>query len=105
MFGRTITPWTLTSSPYAAAGGVWSSFEDPCRYAEWALVDDTPARRASWRREGATTWINGEVRAAGVAMAKAGGATVVVHVLAKSPHAADRIATALLQQELTRALR
>ncbi|WP_439692670.1 serine hydrolase domain-containing protein [Curtobacterium sp. SP.BCo] len=103
MFGKTITPWALTGSPYAAAGGVWSTFEDLCRYAEWGLADDAPAaRRVSWQREGATTWINGEVRAAGAVIAEADGVTAVVHALAKPPHAADKIATALIKQELTR---
>jgi CubicO group peptidase (beta-lactamase class C family) len=103
MFGKTITPWALTDSPYAAAGGVWSTFEDFCLYAEWALADDAPAaRRVSWQREGGTTWINGEVRAAGAIIARAGGVTAVVHALAKPPHAADKIATALIKQELTR---
>lgn len=97
------TPWALSGSPCAAAGGVWSTFEDLCRYAEWALADDVPAvRRVSWRREGATTWINGEVRAAGAVIAEADGVTAVVHTLAKPPHAADRIATALIKQDLTR---
>lgn len=103
MFGKTITPWTLTGSPYAAAGGVWSTFEDLCRYAEWALGDDAPAaRRVSWQREGPTTWINGEVRAAGAVIAETSGVTAVVHTLAKAPHAADKIATALIRQELSR---
>lgn len=53
IFGKTITPWALSGSPYAAAGGVCSAFADLCRYAEWALVDDAPAeRRVSWQREG-----------------------------------------------------
>lgn len=103
IFGKTITPWALPGSPYAAAGGVWSTFEDLCRYAEWALADDAPAaRRVSWQCEGATTWINGEVRAAGAVIAEAGGVTAVVHTLAKPPHAADKIATALIEQDLTR---
>jgi CubicO group peptidase (beta-lactamase class C family) len=108
IFGKTITPWTLTGSPYSAAGGVWSTFDDLCRYAEWALADDAPAvRRVSWQREGATTWINGEVRAAGAAIVHAEtdqseSVTAVVHALAKPPHAADKIATALIRQELTR---
>lgn len=103
IFGKTITPWALTGSPYAAAGGVWSTFEDLCRYAEWALANDAPAvRRVSWQREGSTTWINGEVRAAGAVIAHAGGVTAVVHALAKGPRAADEIATALIRQELTR---
>ncbi|QSB23245.1 serine hydrolase domain-containing protein [Curtobacterium sp. 24E2] len=103
MFGKTITPWALFGSSYAAAGGVWSTFEDLCRYAEWALADGAPAaRRVSWQREGSTTWINGEVRAAGAVIAEADGVTAVVHALAKAPHAADKIATALIKQELAR---
>lgn len=103
IFGKTIRPWALSGSPYAAAGGVWSTFEDLCRYAEWVLADDAPAaRRVSWQREGAITWINGEVRAAGAVIANAGGVTAVVHALAKPPHAADKIATALIKQELAR---
>jgi CubicO group peptidase (beta-lactamase class C family) len=108
IFGKTITPWALSGSPYAAAGGVWSTFEDLCRYAECAIADDAPAvRRVSWQREGATTWINGEVRAAGAAIVHAERdntkrATAVVHALARPAHAADKIATALLKQELTR---
>ena len=100
-FGRVVEPWTMPGSPYAAAGGVWSTFEDVCRYAEWALAGDAvPEARVSWQRDGATTWINGEVRAAGVVIVDAAGVTAVVHALAKPPHAADKIATALIQREL-----
>lgn len=101
VFGRGIKPWALTGSPYAAAGGVWSTFEDLCHYADWALEEGAPAaRRVSWQRDGATTWINGEVRAAGAAIASARGVTAVVHALAKAPRAADRIAMSLIEREL-----
>ncbi|WIB13451.1 hypothetical protein [Curtobacterium sp. MCPF17_052] len=56
----------------------------------------------SWQREGASTWINGEVRAAGAVIANAAGVTAAVHTLAKAPHAADTIATALIEQEARR---
>lgn len=99
-FGRAIKPWALGASSFAAAGGVWSTFEDLCRYAEWALQPGASRlRTVSWQREGASTWINGEVRAAGSAIADAAGITAVVHALAKAPHAADTIATALIEQE------
>ncbi|MCJ1712953.1 serine hydrolase domain-containing protein [Microbacterium sp. M1A1_1b] len=102
-FGRAITPWALGASPYAAAGGIWSTFDDLCRYADWALAPDAePARTVSWQRHGKSTWINGEVRAAGAVIASAGGVTAVVHALAKAPHAADRIATALIGQAVRR---
>lgn len=100
-FGRPIRPWALGESSFAAAGGVWSTFEDLCRYADWALEPGAGrSRTVSWQREGASIWINGEVRAAGAVIANAAGVTAVVHALAKAPHAADAIATALVEREL-----
>lgn len=100
-FGREVRPWRFTGSPYAAAGGVWSTFDDLCRYADWVLSaepDGTGMRTLGWRRDGDVLWINGAVRTAGAIIASAGGVTVVVHTLAQSPFAADRIAGALLRQ-------
>jgi CubicO group peptidase (beta-lactamase class C family) len=100
LFGRPIGPWALGESSFAAAGGVWSTFDDLCRYADWALESGAgPVRTVSWQLGGASTWINGEVRAAGAVIANAAGVTAVVHTLAKAPHAADTIATALIEQE------
>ncbi|NQW92035.1 beta-lactamase family protein [Curtobacterium sp. VKM Ac-2861] len=100
LFGRAIKPWALGESSFAAAGGVWSTFEDLCRYAHWALEPGAgPSRTVSWQREGASIWINGEVRAAGAVIANAAGVTAAVHALAKAPHAADAIAAALIEQE------
>jgi CubicO group peptidase (beta-lactamase class C family) len=99
--GRPIKPWTMIGSPYAAAGGVWSTFEDLCRYADWALEDlDDPARTVAWRRRQETIWINGQVRAAGAAIVSAGGVTAVVHALAQRLFTPDRIATAVIEREL-----
>ncbi len=100
LFGRAISPWALGASSFAAAGGAWSTFEDLCRSAEWALEPGADrVRTVSWQQEGASTWINGEVRAAGAVIADAAGITAVVHTLAKAPHAADSIATALIEHE------
>lgn len=101
LFGRAIRPWVLGESSFAAAGGVWSTFDDLCRYADWALEPGAAhSRTVSWQREGASIWINGEVRAAGAVIANAAGVTAAVHTLAKAPHAADTIATALIEQEV-----
>jgi CubicO group peptidase (beta-lactamase class C family) len=101
LFGRAIKPWALGESSFAAAGGVWSMFDDLCRYADWALeLGAGHSRTVSWQREGASTWINGEVRAAGAVIANAAGITAVVHTLAKAPRAADTIATALIEREV-----
>jgi len=101
LFGRAIKPWALGESSFAAAGGVWSTFDDLCRYADWALEPGAgQSRTVSWQREGASTWINGEVRAAGAVIANAAGLTAVVHTLAKAPRAADAIATALIEREV-----
>jgi CubicO group peptidase (beta-lactamase class C family) len=101
VFGRAIKPWALGESSFAAAGGIWSTFEDLCRYTDWALEPGAGrSRTVSWQREGGSTWINGEVRAAGAVIANAAGVTAVVHALAKAPHAADAIATALIEQEV-----
>lgn len=100
--GRPIRPWTMTGSPYAAAGGIWSTFEDLCRYADWALGDrDDPARTVAWQRREATTWINGQVRAAGAVIVSAGGVTAVVHALKQRLFTPDRIATAIIERELS----
>lgn len=100
LFGRAIKPWALGESSFAAAGGVWSTFDDLCRYADWALEPGAGHSRAvSWQREGASIWINGEVRAGGAVIANAAGITAVVHTLAKAPRAADAIATALIERE------
>jgi|GEM_PF-2484930 len=101
LLGRAIRPWALGESSFAAAGGVWSTFDDLCRYANWALWPGAECfRTVSWQREGASIWINGEVRAAGAVIANAAGVTAVVHTLAKAPHAADTIATALIEREV-----
>lgn len=101
LFGRAIRPWSLSSSPYAAAGGVWSTFDDLCRYADWCLADGLRSDRlVGWRRAEATAWINGEVKASGAAIVRAEGKTAVVHALAQKPHAADSIATAIIEREL-----
>lgn len=101
LFGHAIKPWALGESSFAAAGGVWSTFEDLCRYADWALEPGAVhSRTVSWQREGASMWINGEVRAAGAVIANAAGLTAVVHTLAKAPRAADVIATALIEREV-----
>lgn len=103
VFGRAIRPWNLSASSFASAGGVWSTFEDLCRYADWALeADAPPSRTVSWQSEGASVWVNGEVRAAGAVIARAAGVTAVVHVLAKAPYAADRIAAVLVEREVRR---
>lgn len=103
LLGRAIRPWALGASSFAAAGGVWSTFDDLCRYADWALEPSAPrSRTVSWQRSGGSVWINGEVRAAGAVIASAGGVTAVVHALAKVPGAADRIAATLVEQEVRR---
>lgn len=100
LLGRAIRPWALGESPFAAAGGIWSSFDDLCRYADWALEPGAErSRTVSWQRAGASTWINGEVRAAGAVIVNAAGVTAAVHALAKAPHEADRIAMALIKRE------
>ncbi|WP_323743119.1 serine hydrolase domain-containing protein [Curtobacterium sp. VKM Ac-2887] len=101
LFGRAIQPWALGESSFAAAGGVWSTFDDLCRYADWAVEPSAgQSRTGSWQRERASIWINGEVRAAGAVIAIAAGVTAAVHALAKAPHAADMIATALIEREV-----
>ncbi|WIE71585.1 serine hydrolase domain-containing protein [Curtobacterium sp. MCJR17_020] len=101
LFGRAIKPWALGESSFAAAGGVWSTFDDLCRYADWALEPGAGASRTvSWQRRGASIWINGEVRASGAVIANAAEVTAVVHALAKTPHAADAIATALIERKV-----
>lgn len=101
LFGRAIKPWALGESSFAAAGGVWSTFDDLCRYADWALEPGAGrSRTVSWQREGASIWISGEVRAAGAVIANAAGVTAAVHALAKAPHATDAIATALIEREV-----
>ncbi len=103
LFVRPITPWVLGESSFAAAGGVWSTFDDLCRYADWALEPGAGgARTVSWQREGASTWINGEVRAAGAVIANTARVTAAVHTLAKAPHTADMIATEIIKQEVRR---
>ncbi|SBN64707.1 CubicO group peptidase, beta-lactamase class C family [Curtobacterium sp. 9128] len=103
LLGRAIRPWALGASSFAAAGGVWSTFDDLCRYADWALESGAPrSRTVSWQRSVTSIWINGEVRAAGAVIASAGGVTAVVHALAKAPGATDRIAAALVEQEVRR---
>lgn len=103
LFGRPIRPWALGESSFAAAGGVWSTFDDLCRYADWALEPGAGhVRTVGWQRDGASIWINGEVRAAGAVIANAAGVTAAVHALAKGPHAVDTIATTLIQQEVRR---
>lgn len=53
LFGRPIQPWALGASSYAAAGGMWSTFEDLCRYGDWALEPGAPrSRTVSWQRRG-----------------------------------------------------
>jgi CubicO group peptidase (beta-lactamase class C family) len=100
LFGRVISPWRLATSPYAAAGGVWSTFDDLCRYADWCLSDGPRSDRlVGWQRAETTTWINGEVRASGAAIVRARGKTAVVHALAQAPHAADRLATSIHERE------
>ncbi|PZE64040.1 hypothetical protein DEI83_12700 [Curtobacterium sp. MCBD17_021] len=102
-FGRAIRPWKLGASSFASAGGVWSTFDDLCRYADWALEADAPhSRTVSWQSEGTSVWINGEVRAAGAVIARAAGVTAVVHALTKAPYAADRIAGVLVEREVRR---
>ncbi|NII42557.1 CubicO group peptidase (beta-lactamase class C family) [Curtobacterium flaccumfaciens] len=101
LFGRAITPWALGESSFAAAGGIWSTFDDLCRYADWALEPHAgSSRRVSWQHKGVSTWINGEVRAAGAVIVDAAGVIAAVHTLANAPHAADRIATELVEQEV-----
>lgn len=101
LFGHAIKLWALGESSFAVAGGVWSTFDDLCRYADWALESGAgSSRTVSWQREGASSWINGEVRAAGAVIASAAGVTAVVHTIAKAPHAADTITTALIEQEV-----
>ncbi|MFJ3383419.1 MULTISPECIES: serine hydrolase domain-containing protein [unclassified Curtobacterium] len=103
LLGCPIKPWALGESSFAAAGGVWSTFDDLCRYADWALeLGAECSRTVSWQREETSTWINGEVRAAGAVIVNAAGVTAAVHTLAKAPHAADKIATALIKQEVRR---
>jgi CubicO group peptidase (beta-lactamase class C family) len=99
--GRPIQPWTMTGSPYAAAGGIWSTFEDLCRYADWALGNPGDlARTVAWQRREATTWINGQVRAAGAVIVSAGGITAVVHALAQRLFTPDRIASRIIERTL-----
>ncbi|MFZ6990664.1 serine hydrolase domain-containing protein [Curtobacterium sp. RRHDQ66] len=103
LLGCAIRPWALGASSFAAAGGVWSTFDDLCRYADWALQPGASrSRTVSWQRSGGSVWINGEVRTAGAVIASAGGVTAVVHALAKVPGAADRIAATLVEQEVRR---
>ncbi|UFU13605.1 beta-lactamase family protein [Curtobacterium sp. C1] len=102
--GRAIRPWALGESSFASAGGVWSTFDDLCRYGEWALEPGAPpTRTVSWQRDEGSRWINGEVRAAGAVIARAAGVTAVVHTLAKAPYAANAIAAALVEREALRA--
>jgi hypothetical protein len=101
LFGRPITPGVHGESSFAAAGGIWSTFDDRCRYADWVLEPDAGhSRTVSWQHEGVSQRVNGEVRAAGVVILAAAGVVAAVHTRAKAPHAADRIATELVEQEV-----
>jgi CubicO group peptidase (beta-lactamase class C family) len=63
------TPWSLGAGPFAAAGGIWSTFEDLARFGRWATRDaETPP---GWTRHGGADVVDGGTRDANALMIRA----------------------------------
>jgi len=58
--GRALTPWSVGAGPYAAAGGVWSTFDDLCSFLSTALL--TSGTPPGWQRAPGADVINGATR-------------------------------------------
>jgi CubicO group peptidase (beta-lactamase class C family) len=88
--------WSLGEGPFAAAGGVWSTFDDLVAFAQWSTrAADRPA---AWERRGGADCINGATRDAhtSIVRALADGRVAVVHSLGIGP-ATDALAVDLLR--------
>lgn len=96
--GRAEKPWPIGQTLYAPAGGIWSTFDDLIRFAEWSLGDRR--RRTGWRTQGDAIWVNGQTRSSGACILAFSDekSASLVHALAKGPYAADKIALRLLRK-------
>lgn len=89
-------PWTLSNGPFAAAGGVWSTFDDLVAFARWSTRGaDTPP---GWSRRDGADFINGATRDAHVSIVRSldDGCVAVVHSLGLG-FATDSMAVDLLR--------
>lgn len=100
---RSEEPWPIGLTDYAAAGGIWSTFEDLRKFTAWSLHDSS--RRTAWRQEGDAIWVNGRTRSSGccILATSAGDRAAVVHTVGRAPSAADRIALRILRESVYRA--
>ncbi|QCR44667.1 hypothetical protein C1N91_15150 [Curtobacterium sp. SGAir0471] len=74
--GRTLDPWPVGAGPYAAAGGVWSTFDDLCRFLGSAACES--ATPPGWQSVPGADVINGATRHSRACAIRRSGATRVL---------------------------
>lgn len=75
--GRPLEPWSVGAGPYAAAGGVWSTFDDLCRFLGAAAHETTTP--PGWQSAPGADVINGATRhSRACAIRPSGGSRVLV---------------------------
>ncbi|WP_162872900.1 serine hydrolase domain-containing protein [Austwickia chelonae] len=98
--GRPHQPWDLGSSPYVAAGGLWSDLQTMANYGAAAMEKGLfMAAESGWQRRRDVYWHNGQTRDSGAFLALIPECDVVVasHTLAGLPGAADRLGWELVE--------
>lgn len=91
-------PWALATSPYAAAGALWSPLSALAEYGQRSLVEGAFHRpERGWQAGESSWWHNGQTRDSGSCLVVIPDERLVVatHALAAFPGAADRLAAKL----------
>ncbi|MBD0740913.1 serine hydrolase [Streptomyces sp. CBMA152] len=97
LFGRPVTPWTMTGA-ILPAGGLWATSHSTARLVTSLLVERRLGDPApSWQRAGGLLWHNGATKDASVFTgALPDGRWVVVHRLSGDAETTDKIGVELL---------
>jgi len=96
--GKVREPWSISRTPYVAAGGLWSTVDDLARHGASARSTN-PGGLRGWEHRDGLVWHSGQTRDSGACLVVTGAGAIAVHTLGRLPYAADKIAVSLLGPE------
>lgn len=95
--GTVREPWQIGKTPYAAAGGLWSTLEDMARFGARARESNPDLR--GWEHRDELIWHSGQTRDSGVCVMLTNQGAIAAHTLGRLPGSADKLAVALLHAQ------
>lgn len=93
--GTVREPWQIGKTPYASAGGLWSSLEDMARFGAKARESNPDLR--GWEHRDELIWHSGQTRDSGACLIVTNNGAIAAHTIGGLPGSADKLAIGLLR--------